>query len=188
MPGKRSSSKDVIEGIWEGLPYGLDRPRRDGTALKAGSARSTMVVKGQYSSRAVTTLSPTKMFRFTRPLYQVTKTTTRITGLAVHPHPLSALAQVYESTLTALNNIPTTSVYRQGVEALTLRKLSIVKTANGDITAVEKQLEEGQIEESLHIAEDELSLVGKMAEWKPWEPLEEKPEPGQWEYFGTSTT
>ncbi|KAF9270248.1 hypothetical protein L218DRAFT_848633 [Marasmius fiardii PR-910] len=128
------------------------------------------------------------MFRLTRPLLQVTKTTTRITGLAVHPNPLPALTQVYESTLTALNNIPPTSVYRQGVEALTLKKLNIVKAANGDISAVEKQLEEGQIEESLQIAEDELNLAGKMAEWKAWEPLEEKPEPGQWEYFGTSTT
>ncbi|ESK88900.1 nadh dehydrogenase 1 alpha subcomplex subunit 5 [Moniliophthora roreri MCA 2997] len=128
------------------------------------------------------------MFRLTRPLFQVVKTTTGITGLAVHPNPLPALTQVYESTLSALNSIPPTSVYRQGVEALTLRKLNIVKGANGDISAVEKQLEEGQIEESLQIAEDELKLVGKMAEWKAWEPLEEKPEPGQWEYPVASTT
>lgn len=45
-------------------------------------------------------------------------------------------------------------------------KLNIVQTANGDISAVEKALNEGQIEESLDIAADELSLVGKMAEWK----------------------
>ncbi|KAL0072002.1 hypothetical protein AAF712_000925 [Marasmius tenuissimus] len=128
------------------------------------------------------------MFRLTRPLFQVAKTTTRITGLAVHQNPLPALTQTFESTLTALEKIPTTSVYRQGVEALTLRKLNIVKGANGDIAAVEKQLNEGQIEESLQIAQDELGLVGQMAEWKAWEPLEEKPEPGQWEYFGTSTT
>lgn len=128
------------------------------------------------------------MFRLTRPVFQVTKATTRLTGLAVHPNPLPALTHVYESTLTALNDIPSTSVYRQGVEALTLKKLNIIKGANGDIAVVEKQLEEGQIEESLQIAEDELKLVGKMAEWKAWEPLKEKPEPGQWEYFGTSTT
>ena len=57
-------------------------------------------------------------------------------------------------------------MYRQGVEALTRHKLNIAKTANGDVSAVEKQLNEGHIEESLDIASDELSLAAKMVEWK----------------------
>ncbi|KIK71045.1 hypothetical protein GYMLUDRAFT_33159 [Collybiopsis luxurians FD-317 M1] len=128
------------------------------------------------------------MFRLTRPLFQVTKTTTGITGIAVHQNPLPALTQTYKSTLDALAALPQTSVYRQGTEALTLKKLSIVNAANGDIAAVEKELDEGQIEESLLIASDELKLVEKMAEWKAWEPLEEKSEPGQWEYPGTTAS
>ncbi|GAW03699.1 ETC complex I subunit conserved region-domain-containing protein [Lentinula edodes] len=128
------------------------------------------------------------MFRLTRPLLQVAKTTTGITGLAVHPNPIPTLTQTYKSTLEALAALPSTSAYRQGTEALTLKKLSIVDAAKGDIAAIEKGLDEGQIEESLLIASDELQLVGKMAEWKAWEPLEEKPEPGQWEYFGTTTS
>ncbi|THH19851.1 hypothetical protein EW146_g1389 [Bondarzewia mesenterica] len=129
------------------------------------------------------------MFRLTRPLLQqVTKLSTGITGLAVHPNPLPELARTYESTLTTLSSLPQTSVYRQGTEALTLRKLKIVQVANGDIAEVEKQLDEGQIEEALLIAKDEHALVGKMAEWKAWEPLEEKPEAGQWEYFGKAST
>ncbi|KAJ3935355.1 MAG: ETC complex I subunit conserved region-domain-containing protein [Lentinula lateritia] len=128
------------------------------------------------------------MFRLTRPLFQVAKTTTGITGLAVHPNPIPTLTQTYKSTLEALAALPSTSVYRQGTEALTLKKLNIVDAAKGDIAAIEKELDEGQIEESLLIASDELQLVGKMAEWKAWEPLEEKPEPGQWEYFGTTTS
>jgi NADH dehydrogenase (ubiquinone) 1 alpha subcomplex subunit 5 len=106
------------------------------------------------------------MFRVTRPLYQVLKRTTGITGLAVHPNPLPELTKTYESTLTQLSSIPQTSVYRQSVEALTQRKLKIVQGANGDIATVEKQLDEGQIEESLDIASDELSLATKMVEWK----------------------
>ncbi|GLB36189.1 putative ETC complex I subunit conserved region [Lyophyllum shimeji] len=128
------------------------------------------------------------MLRVTRPLAQVLKRTTGITGLAVHPNPLPELTKTYESTLAVLSSIPPSSVYRQGVEALTLRKLKIVQGANGNIAAVEKQLEEGQIEESLDIASDELKLAAKMVEWKAWEPLEEKPEPGQWEYAGQTTT
>lgn len=107
------------------------------------------------------------MLRLTRPLFnQVLKTTTGITGLHVHENPLPALAKTYETTLSALSAFPATSVYRQGVEALTQRKLNIISSANGNIAAVEKQLDEGHIEESLDIAQDELDLVQKMAEWK----------------------
>ncbi|KAI0793469.1 NADH2 dehydrogenase [Abortiporus biennis] len=130
------------------------------------------------------------MLRFTRPLLNqfVRKTTTGITGLAVHPNPLPELKKTYESTLVALSSIPETSVYRQGVLAITQRKLKIIEEAKGDIAAAEKNLDEGQIEESIGIAHDELGLVQKMIEWKAWEPLEEKPEPGQWEYFGKAAT
>jgi NADH dehydrogenase (ubiquinone) 1 alpha subcomplex subunit 5 len=52
------------------------------------------------------------------------------------------------------------------VEALTQNKLKIVQDAKGDIAAVEKQLDEGQIEEALEVAQDELKLVSNMIEWK----------------------
>lgn len=86
----------------------------------------------------------------------------------MHPDPLPQLAKTYESTLSALAAIPPTSVYRQGVEALTQRKLKIVQDAQGDIAAVEKQLDEGQIEESLDIASDELKLAAQMVDWKAY--------------------
>ncbi|KAI1797843.1 NADH2 dehydrogenase [Ganoderma leucocontextum] len=125
------------------------------------------------------------MFRFTRPLFNaVTKRSTGITGLKVHHDPLPELRKTYEATLQTLSAIPPSSVYRQGTEALTQHKLKVLERANGDVAAVEKELDEGQIEESLDIAQDELSLTNKMLEWKGWEPLEEKPAPDQWRYFG----
>jgi len=124
------------------------------------------------------------MFRITRPLFQALKKTTGIAGLAVHPNPLPELHKIYESTLSLLASIPPTSVYRQGVEGLTLQRLQVLKSANGDVAAVEKGLDEGQIEESLDVAADELKLVSNMIKWKAWEPLVEDPEPGQWECFG----
>lgn len=109
------------------------------------------------------------MLRLTRPLFQaVRKTTTGITGLSVHPDPLPELTRTYEQTLSALSAIPATSVYRQGVEALTKHKLTIVQKASGDITRAEAELDEGQIEEALTTAHDELKLVGQMAEWKAY--------------------
>ncbi|KAF8745579.1 hypothetical protein AX14_006900 [Amanita brunnescens Koide BX004] len=106
------------------------------------------------------------MLRLTRPLYQAIKQSTGITGLQVHPNPLPELTKAYENTLSVLASIPTTSVYRQGVEALTRHKLSIVQKADGDIAAVEGGLNEGQIEQSLDIANDEFKLASKMLEWK----------------------
>ncbi|KAL1740037.1 ETC complex I subunit conserved region-domain-containing protein [Schizophyllum fasciatum] len=139
-------------------------------------------------------------FRLTRPLAQALRPTARVlqatptttplkattgqTGLKVHRNAIPALKYYYNETLSVLSAMPEGSVYRQGVEALTQKKLGIVNAANGDITAAESQLEEGVIEESIKVAQDELSLAKKMLEWKAWEPLEEKPEPGQWEYFG----
>ncbi|TFK57251.1 hypothetical protein OE88DRAFT_1650894 [Heliocybe sulcata] len=124
------------------------------------------------------------MFRLTRPLFQqVLKSTTGITGLHVHSNPLPELVKTYENTLSLLSRVPETAVYRQGAEALTSRKLKIVQGVDGNIEEAEKQLDEGHIEEVLEVAKDEESLATKMLEWKPWEPLEEKPEPGQWQYF-----
>lgn len=109
------------------------------------------------------------MFRLTRPLLnQLRKTTTGLTGLNVHHDPLPELTKTYQSTLSLLSSIPETSVYRQGVEALTQRKLKIVQAVDGNAVEAEKQLAEGQIEESLAIAQDELSLVSKMIEWKAY--------------------
>ncbi|KAJ7786355.1 ETC complex I subunit conserved region-domain-containing protein [Mycena metata] len=122
------------------------------------------------------------MLRLSRPLYQAIRSSTGLTGLAVHPNPLPVLTDAYENTLTQLAHIPETSVYRQATEALIQNKLSLVKAAKEDIAAAEKALGEGVIEESLLIAVDELKLVGQMIEWKAWEPLAEKPAPGQWEY------
>ncbi|QRW19310.1 NADH dehydrogenase (ubiquinone) 1 alpha subcomplex 5 [Rhizoctonia solani] len=103
------------------------------------------------------------MLRFTRPLRQALKSTTGIYGVAVHPDPLPVLRKTYESTLSILSQMPS-------------------HASKGDATQVENTLGEGQIEEILMSAEDELSLAGKMLEWKPWEPLEVKPAPGQWDY------
>jgi len=129
------------------------------------------------------------MFRVTRPLFQrALKASTGLTGLAVHPNPLPELRTTLEGTLETLKSIPESSVYRQATIALTQRKIGILERAAGDVSVVEKELDQGQIEEVLVAAKDELSLAAKMVEWKSWEPLEEHPVPGQWEYFGKTTS
>ncbi|PVU85563.1 hypothetical protein BB559_006946 [Furculomyces boomerangus] len=122
--------------------------------------------------------------RFTRILLQASqKKTTGIVGYPVHPDPRPHLISVYNKTLTALKEkIPPYAIYRQSTEAITNHRLSVV-SQNTNVETIEEILDAGHIEEVIGVAEDELKLVDKMAEWKVWEPLHEKPLEGQWEYF-----
>ncbi|XP_055089292.1 NADH dehydrogenase [ubiquinone] 1 alpha subcomplex subunit 5-like isoform X2 [Symphalangus syndactylus] len=51
-----------------------------------------------------------------------------------------------------------------------------------DVKKFEDQLQGGQLEEVILQAEHELNLARKMREWKPWEPLVEKPPADQWKW------
>jgi len=117
----------------------------------------------------------------TRCLLNVTKKTTGIFGLPVHPNPRPHLIKTYNDTLAALSRLPTVAVYRQATEALTKHRLSIVESTE-NVSEIEKKIDAGQIEQIITQAEDELRLVPKVEEWKPWEPLQEPPPKGQWDY------
>ncbi|KAJ4330145.1 hypothetical protein N0V87_010266 [Didymella glomerata] len=52
---------------------------------------------------------------------------TGLTGLATHPSPRSTLLHHYHGTLTKLQQIPESSVYRQSTEALTRHRLRIIE-------------------------------------------------------------
>jgi NADH dehydrogenase (ubiquinone) 1 alpha subcomplex subunit 5 len=51
------------------------------------------------------------------------------------------------------------------------------------VSEIEKQIGAGLIEEVIQVAEGELKLVDHMYKSEAWEELEEKPGPGQWNYF-----
>ncbi|KDN38572.1 hypothetical protein K437DRAFT_251224 [Tilletiaria anomala UBC 951] len=154
---------------------------------------STRVLQFSRASRALAGLgAPNSLPRAHR-----LRTTTGITGLAVHPSPLPALAGIYSSTLSLLKALPENSVYRQSAEAITQHRLAIVQkhsstpnaagaseSANEDvIQAIEQELDSGLIEEVIQQAQHEVSLAAKMIEWKSHEPLEHPPPAGQWQYF-----
>lgn len=106
---------------------------------------------------------------------------TGLAGIPVHPNPRPHLIQTYGQTLTALSRLPAHSVYRQATEAVTQRRLAICE-ANEDVSIIEHQVNNGQMEELIIQAEDELRLVNLMEEYKPWEELEVKPTKDQWQY------
>ncbi|GME85645.1 unnamed protein product [Ambrosiozyma monospora] len=109
---------------------------------------------------------------------------TGLSGLYQHPNPRPVLIKLYESTLTKLDEkFPKDSIYRQSVENLTQSRLKIVKE-NEVVEKIENNIGCGLIEELIVQANDEYNLLHKMAEWKAWEPLEDKPLEDQWVYWG----
>lgn len=102
-----------------------------------------------------------------------TKTSLPIVGLAVHQAPFPSLLHTYQSTLTLLQQIPASAVYRQSVEAITKERADVVRSLGGkgsedEIEAVEHKIGAGYIEEVLVQAEEEFALAGKMLEWKAY--------------------
>ncbi|XP_022371563.1 NADH dehydrogenase [ubiquinone] 1 alpha subcomplex subunit 5-like [Enhydra lutris kenyoni] len=62
-----------------------------------------------------------------------------------------------------------------------LAYLSIVKAEPG-IKKLEDRVRGGYLEEVILQAENELGLARKVIQWKPWEPLVEKPPANQWKW------
>jgi NADH dehydrogenase (ubiquinone) 1 alpha subcomplex subunit 5 len=54
-------------------------------------------------------------------------TPTGLTGLLTHPAPRSTLLYLYSNTLSKLQRMPESSVYRRATEALTKQRLAIVE-------------------------------------------------------------
>ncbi len=54
-------------------------------------------------------------------------TPTGLTGLSTHPSPRPALIYTYRKTLSKLEQLPPSSVYRQSTEALTKQRLRIIE-------------------------------------------------------------
>lgn len=78
--------------------------------------------------------------------YLEANTPTGLTGLSTHPAPRQALIYNYRKTLSKLNQLPQSSVYRQSTEALTKHRLKIVEETIPEgfdawLARVKKQIE-----------------------------------------------
>jgi NADH dehydrogenase (ubiquinone) 1 alpha subcomplex subunit 5 len=94
---------------------------------------------------------------------------------------LKVLIAIYNKTLKALSQLPSHAAYRQHTEQITKERLEIV-TQEQEVDKIEAKLQAGLIEEVIKQAEVELTLVAKMKEWMPWEPLVGKAPPTQWQW------
>ena len=98
-----------------------------------------------------------------------TKETTGIVGLDVLDDPKARYQAVCEDVLREVaRGIPEDAGYRKIVEEVYEERLAKTR-AGANAEEIESAIGEGQIEELYEIAKDELGLIPKMREWKPWE-------------------
>ncbi|XP_038179645.1 NADH dehydrogenase [ubiquinone] 1 alpha subcomplex subunit 5-like isoform X1 [Arvicola amphibius] len=107
------------------------------------------------------------------------KKTTGLVRLTVCDTPHERLTILYTKILDILKQFPKHAACRKYTEQITNEKLDMVKA---DVKKLENLLQDGEVEEVILQAENELSLARKMLQWKPWEPLVEEPPANQWKW------
>eukprot|EP01027_Heterolobosea_sp_BB2_P005341 GEZU01008185.1.p2 GENE.GEZU01008185.1~~GEZU01008185.1.p2 ORF type:complete len:161 (-),score=44.94 GEZU01008185.1:164-646(-) len=113
------------------------------------------------------------MFKISSRLFVKVKQTTGIVGLPVQPKWREKLIKLYNQLLNDVRTqIPDGVFYRKVVENNVSYFLRIVEQYD-DYETVENIIDRGQVEELIIQAQDEIDLVPKMAEWKPWEITQE---------------
>lgn len=106
--------------------------------------------------------------KFAGPLLGKVKETTGLVGLDVVPNAREVLITLYDQTLKAVEGIPASAEYRKAVERFTKFRLQVCQEEQ-DWEKIEERINGGQVEELIVMAKDELTLIDKMKEWKPWE-------------------
>lgn len=98
------------------------------------------------------------------------KTTTGIVGLPMDEQAREHLKERLVGVLHALDehSIPATAAYRRGIEERCTEKLNALSSESYTDEELEG-LFGRQLEQEIKMCDDELALIPKMAEWKPWD-------------------
>lgn len=98
----------------------------------------------------------------------VTKTSTGLVGLAVDPDGRKNLIDYQEKILKELSDIPEDAAYRVHTEAITRYRLKTALEIE-DEDALEAAIGQGQLEELIEEAKDELGIITMYKDAKMWD-------------------
>ena len=143
---------------------------------------SSRSLKRALSSRFATTTTistNTTLFRFLRTSACVPftntnranesiKKTTGLVGLPVMNDPINTYANLCDQVLEKIQFVPENAAYRTVVEEMYKHRKKVTLSGK-TVSEIEETIAAGQIEELAVQARDELELIPKMREWKPWE-------------------
>ena len=108
-------------------------------------------------------------YKITPKIFDTTyKASTGIAGLPVSMHPRQEAIEVYSEILNKIKEIPEDANYRKSVENIAKERIKILEEFT-DLKRIELEFGMVQIEEIIEEGRDELILIPKMIEWKPWE-------------------
>jgi NADH dehydrogenase (ubiquinone) 1 alpha subcomplex subunit 5 len=94
----------------------------------------------------------------------------RISGLKVDPSARSNLLKLYEELKGKLCQLPEDYVYRREMMGLLENRNKMIKNEAFSDLDLETKIGEGQLEELVEQAQEEIKLLEKLStEWKPWE-------------------
>lgn len=144
--------------------------------------RSQSLKRALSSHFATTTISTnmnTTLFRFLRTSACVPftntnhtnesiKKTTGLVGLPVMNDPINTYANLCDQVLEKIQFVPENAAYRTVVEEMYKHRKKVTLSGK-TVSEIEETIAAGQIEELAVQARDELELIPKMREWKPWE-------------------
>lgn len=98
------------------------------------------------------------------------KISTGITGLQADPSARSNLLKLYTEFKEKLSQLPEDYAYRKGMLAVLENRSKMIKNESFSDLDLETEIGEGQLEELVEQAQDEIKLLEKLSnDWKPWE-------------------
>lgn len=98
------------------------------------------------------------------------KISTGISGLKVDPSARSNLFNLYSELKGKLCQLPEDYAYRKGMLAVLDNRSKMIKDEAFTDLDLESEIGEGQLEELVEQAKEEIKLFEKLSnEWKPWE-------------------
>lgn len=98
------------------------------------------------------------------------KISTGLTGLQADSNSRQNLLELYTELNHKLSVLPEDFAYRKGMLVLLNSRKNLIENEAYSDLDLEAEIGEGQLEELVEQAEDELKLVEKLVnEWKPWE-------------------
>lgn len=100
--------------------------------------------------------------RLAGPLLAGVKESTGLVGLEVVPNAREVLIGLYKQTLEAVQVIPDTAMYRKSVEEFTNFRLKVCEEEE-DWQKIEERIRDGQVEELIETAKNELELIPRLA-------------------------
>ena len=101
----------------------------------------------------------------------VTKTSTGLVGLPVDVNGRANFIAACEEVLANVRAaIPEDAQYRVDTEALYGYRMGVAQGSTDELH-IEAEIGQGQLEELIQVANDELKLADKYAEWRMWEGL-----------------